>query len=362
MVNKIGSISLLPKLTPAEIYEELDRFVIGQDKAKRTISIAIYNHIKRTNAILSGRRTILKKTNIMFIGPTGCGKTHIARQISRILNLPMVIVDATEYTEAGYYGKDVEVMVGELLYATGQDVTKTERGIIFIDEIDKIARRGGGLRTGAGARDIGGEGVQQSLLKLLEGSRIFVPHNLTQHWNEHEFTPVDTTNILFIAAGTFSDIATYSDDTNKEIGFGAEGKDKDKKVRKSRITQKKLIEYGMLPELLGRIPVLVQLHQLNEDALVKILTEPPDSIVREYKQLLREDGIRLEFSDAALKMIASYAASKGLGARALRGIMEEVLHDVLFEAPSMKRKKIKITRNYVKKRIEQIEEEGIPVG
>jgi ATP-dependent Clp protease ATP-binding subunit ClpX len=197
----------LPRvLTPREIYEELDKYVIGQNQAKQVVATAAYNHYKR---LARGRMRpdgLLKKSNILLMGPTGCGKTHIARNLARILDVPFTVCDATEYTEAGYYGKDVEVMVAELLFKTDQDVEAAQSGIIFVDEIDKISRRSHGARTGAGSRDIGGEGVQQSLLKLLEGREVFVPLNVTQHWNKHDFVLVDTSNILFICAGTFTDL------------------------------------------------------------------------------------------------------------------------------------------------------------
>jgi ATP-dependent Clp protease ATP-binding subunit ClpX len=225
--------------TPREIYAELDKYVIGQERAKRVISIAAYNHLKRVELRARGEDIVPKKSNILLIGPTGCGKTHIARNLARILNVPFTVVDATEYTEAGYYGKDVEVMIGELLFKTDLDVEATQKGIIFIDEIDKIARRGHGARTGAGSRDIGGEGVQQGLLKLLEGQEIFVPLNVTQHWNKHDFTLVDTTDILFICAGTFSDLQRGTGST--EIGFTGQGAN-----RLPRIGVKALLEYGLL--------------------------------------------------------------------------------------------------------------------
>src|SRR3954447_18483042 len=206
-------------LTPRQIYNYLDRYVVGQERAKRTIAIAAYNHLKRCSQPTAAGKRLIKKSNVLLLGPTGSGKTHIARTLASCLNVPFVVADATEYTEAGYYGKDVEVMVGELLQHADQDVDLAQRGIVFIDEIDKIARRSQGARTGAGSRDIGGEGVQQSLLKILEGREIFVPLNVTQHWNKHDFVTVDTQDILFIAAGTFTDLRVYED--TKSVGFGA---------------------------------------------------------------------------------------------------------------------------------------------
>src|SRR5215510_10251334 len=316
-----------PVLTPREIFEFLDRFVIGQTRAKRVVSIAAYNHLKRCNAKTVRGKKLIKKSNILMIGPTGCGKTHIARNLAECLKVPFTVADATEYTEAGYYGKDVEVMVAELLFKANHAIEETQRGIIFVDEVDKIARRSHGARTGAGSRDIGGEGVQQSLLKLLEGREIFVPLNLTQHWNKHDFVQVDTSDILFICAGTFSDI--HQAQVDKQVGFGAEGR----RQGGSRLRVKELVEYGMLAELLGRLPVQVQLKELSPEELYQVLTEPPDSLVKEYREALKLDGVELELREGALRAVVQYAIDKRLGARGLRSILEEVLADVLFEAP-----------------------------
>src|SRR5467141_2819747 len=235
-------------LTPRQIYEHLDRYVIGQHAAKRAISTAAHSHLKRIVQRRAGRQTLLRKSNVLLMGPTGSGKTHIARNLAELLEVPFTVVDATEYTEAGYYGKDVEVMVAELLFKSGHSIDATERGIIFIDEIDKIARRSGSSRTGAGSRDIGGEGVQQALLKMLEGREIFVPLNVTQHWNKHDFVQVDTSDILFICAGTFTDL--HQVQVDRLVGFGRAGR----RMGASRLRVKELIEYGMLAELLGRLP------------------------------------------------------------------------------------------------------------
>src|SRR4051812_34103335 len=256
--NKPGRDRVSP--TPREIFGYLDDYVIGQDKAKRAIAIAAYNHQKRCAQPKDKR--VIKKSNLLLIGPTGCGKTHIARNLADCMKVPFIVADATEYTEAGYYGKDVEVMVAELLFKANHSVEEAQRGIIFIDEIDKIARRSQGARNGAGSRDIGGEGVQQAMLKLLEGRELFVPLNVTQHWNKHDFVQVDTSDILFIAAGTFSDLPRVEAD--KPIGFG-EGA---RAARRRRIGTRELVDYGMLPELLGRLPVVVQMEMLDEDQLV----------------------------------------------------------------------------------------------
>jgi ATP-dependent Clp protease ATP-binding subunit ClpX len=334
-------------LTPRQIYERLDLFVIGQDAAKRAVAIAAYNHLKRIQARRLRRQSVLKKSNILLIGPTGCGKTHIARNLANILEVPFTVVDATEYTEAGYYGKDVEVMIAELLMRANHSVEEAQRGIVFIDEVDKIARRSQGAKNGAGSRDIGGEGVQQALLKLLEGREVFVPMNVTQHWNKHDFVQVDTRDVMFICAGTFSDLHSYGIEQDKAIGFGAKAATKN--GRKIRV--KELVEYGMLAEFLGRLPVMVQLQMLGEDDLLRVLTEPPDAITREYKELLALDEINLEFAPEALREVVRYSAERGLGARGLRSILEHVMSDVMFEAPEKPRRTVTIDGGLVKKRL-----------
>src|SRR3954452_6875827 len=257
-----------PLPTPRQIYEYLDRFVIGQERAKRTVAIGAYNHLKRCNQKTPGGKRLITKSNLLLIGATGSGKTHIARTLADFLEVPFTIADATEYTEAGYYGKDVEVMVGELLHRADQDVELAQRGIIFIDEVDKIARRSQGARTGAGTRDIGGEGVQQALLKLLEGREVFAPLNVTQHWNKHDFVVVDTQDILFITAGTFADLRLT--ETSKPVGFGAGAPGAAQASR--RVTEKELLDYGLLVEFLGRLPVRVELDALTEDDLYMVMT------------------------------------------------------------------------------------------
>src|SRR3954463_4445091 len=237
------------RLTPRQIFTYLDRYVVGQERAKRTIAIAAYNHLKRCAQPTPAGKRLIKKSNVLLLGPTGSGKTHLARTLAQCLEVPFTVADATEYTEAGYYGKDVEVMVGELLHKADQDLELAQRGIVFIDEIDKIARRSQGARTGAGTRDIGGEGVQQALLKVLEGREIFAPLNVTQHWNKHDFVVVDTQDVLFIAAGTFTDLRLYEE--SKSLGSGAAG---GSEARGARVTEKQLLDYGILAELLGRLP------------------------------------------------------------------------------------------------------------
>jgi len=339
----------VPVLTPRQIFAHLDRYVIGQTAAKRAVATATHQHLKRIEQRRLGRQTLLRKSNLLLMGPTGSGKTHIARKLAELLEVPFTVVDATEYTEAGYYGKDVEVMVAELLFKSGHSIDATQRGIIFIDEIDKIARRSGSMRTGAGSRDIGGEGVQQALLKLLEGREIFVPLNVTQHWNKHDFVQVDTSDILFICAGTFTDL--HQVQVDKQVGFGSAGR----RMGSSRLRIKELIEYGMLAELMGRLPVQVQLAELSADELYQILTVPPDAMAREYKEALAIDGVGLELTEGALRAIVEYAVEKKVGARALRSILEEVLADVLFDAPEKRGETIAVDRKYALARLSRLD-------
>jgi len=243
-------------VTPRRIFEQLDQYVIGQKHAKEVLAIAAYNHLKRIEYLKFGGEVSIRKSNILMMGPSGSGKTYLARTLAKILDVPFAYNDATAFTEAGYYGEDVEVAIGRLLYATNQNVDAAENGIVFIDEIDKIARRNGGPRTGAGSRDIGGEGVQQALLKILEGEKIFVPLNVTAHWNKYDYAEVDVSNILFICAGSFTDLDEETE--SKPIGFFENnGHERDE------ITSEDLVKYGFLPELLGRLPVRVQLDEIG---------------------------------------------------------------------------------------------------
>jgi ATP-dependent Clp protease ATP-binding subunit ClpX len=339
-------------LTPRQIFESLDRSVIGQERAKRTVAIAAYNHLKRcAQKGVAGKR-LLKKSNLLLVGPTGSGKTHLARTLAQCLDVPFAVADATEYTEAGYYGKDVEVMIGELLHRSEQDVELAQRGIIFIDEIDKIARRSQGARTGAGSRDIGGEGVQQALLKLLEGREVFAPLNVTQHWNKHDFVVVDTQDILFIAAGTFSDLRLV--DEPRAVGFGAGASGAQGRVPTRRVTEKELLDYGLLAEFLGRVPVRVELEALSSDDLLSIMTVPPDAVVREYQALLKLDGVDLRFSAGALRAIAAYCLRRKTGARSLRTLIEEICHDVMFDAPELKGETFEVDEAYALARLARL--------
>jgi len=328
--------------TPREIYRELNRYVIGQEAAKRAVSVAAYNHCKRVSA---GPDSLLRKSNMLLLGPTGSGKTHLARQLARLLQIPFTVVNATDYTEAGYYGKDVEVMVAELLFKTNGDLEATQRGIVFVDEIDKIARRGQSGRTGAGNRDIGGEGVQQAILKLLEANQIFVPLNVTQHWNKHDFVLVDVTDILFICAGTFSDLRVGRDRAG--LGF----LDAAAVTPARKVTTKELENYGMLPELLGRLPVVVELSELTEEELGLILTEPPDSVWREYRELFTPEHIDLRLTEDGRRAIVGETRRRRLGARGLRSLLEEILADLSFHAPERVGQTITVDAAYVERHL-----------
>jgi ATP-dependent Clp protease ATP-binding subunit ClpX len=341
-----------PILTPRQIAERLSRHVVGQERAKRALAVAAYNHLKRT-ALRRGRRPgpTVRKSNVLLIGPTGCGKTHLARHLAQVLDVPFHVADATEFTEAGYYGKDVEVMIAELLQRAGHSVEQAQRGIVFIDEIDKIARRSQGHRSGVGARDIGGEGVQQALLKILEGREILVPVNLAQHWQRHDAVAVDTTDVLFVCAGTFTDVFAYGAE-GRSLGFGA----RDAARRGSRrVRQKDLLDYGMLAEFLGRLPVVVQLDELGPDDLLEVLTGPPDAVVREVKELLSADGVEVAFTDGGLREIVRYALERGAGACGLRAIVEETVADLLFEAPERRGSRVVVDVSFVRRRVERFD-------
>ncbi len=341
----------LPCLTPEEIYQGLHSYVIGQERAKRKIALAAHNHIKRIRYNRQNPKNPINKANILLYGPTGCGKTHLARNLARILDLPIIIVDATDYTEAGYYGKDVETIVGELLLKTG-NVEEAQQGIVFIDEIDKIATRRGGLRTGAGNRDIGGEGVQQALLKLLEGKTVFAPINVTQHWNRHDFVPVEVSDILFICAGAFSDLAQYKSSMVK--GFSSSVREKEE--TENVISLESFQKYGFMPEFLGRLPIRIGMRALSEEELIDVLMLPPDSILNEYRRLLSIDGIALSVDRDVLIPIVRYAERKKIGARALRTVMEEILEDIMFKAPELKGKAVRLTKGSVEKKLESLEQ------
>lgn len=331
-------------LTPAKIKSLLDDYVIGQDKAKRVLSVAVYNHQKRIKALETREGTELSKSNILMVGPTGSGKTLLAQTLARILDVPFAIVDATSLTEAGYVGDDVETVISRLVEAAGNNIKKAQTGIVYIDEIDKITRKSG--VSSSITRDVSGEGVQQALLKIIEGTKCSVPVGANRKHPNAEKVDVDTTNILFICSGSFAGIEELLRDKAPGGGMGFTAQTEKEEVELRDVTLEDIRHFGIIPELLGRLPVLACLERLEEDDLIRVLTEPKNAIIKQYQTLFDMDGVELKFSKEALRKIASIAIENETGARGLRAILENNMLDLMYDTPDQDIKELELTSEH----------------